>query len=286
MKQKLISIIVCPKCNSSLVLQVSNMTRDRIHNGKLLCKKCNSIFKIIDDIICFNPITQKDKNKAKSRKMRDIFLEQEFKKDWINRFSKEEFATVKNEWKWIISNLNLKKSKVHLDWATGTGRFLRNILNIIKGEIITLETDYATCIGSKTLLKKLKKYSKITIICSDARNIPFRNNSIDSISSWHGLDEPKMDKVINESKRVLKKGKRLVLTGVFYEKGSRSLKLAIKWKIKFASKNKIHQYFRKLDFKDIRYKIFFKAKWSENKSFLPRFRDYYSSYAISGRKKQ
>jgi ubiquinone/menaquinone biosynthesis C-methylase UbiE/uncharacterized protein YbaR (Trm112 family) len=284
MKKKLISIMACPKCSSSLILQAVSKTKTRIHTGKLLCKKCNNEFEIIDDIVCFKSITQKDRNRVESRRMINTFLKQEFKKDWIKRFLKKEFNFVKDEWKWMINNLNLRKSKIHLDWATGTGRFLRNILSIIRGEIIALETDYATCVWLKLFLKKLKKYSRATIICGDARNMPFRSNSIGSISSWHGLDEPKMDKVIDESKRVLKKGKRLALSGVFYEKNSKSLKLARKWEIRFAQESQIYKYFQKLDFKDIKYKIFFKAKWSDRKSFLPRFEDYYSSYAISAKK--
>ena len=171
-----------------------------------------------------------------------------------------------------------------MDWVTGTGRFLKNILNLVKGEVITLESDYATCVGLRDFLKKIKKYSKVTIIYGDARSIPLSDNSINSASTWSGLDEPKINKALDESKRVLKKDSPLVVSGLFFEDNSRSLKIALQEKIKFAKKDKTQQYFKKSGFKDIDYKIFFGGRWTSGKDFLPKKGDYYASYAVAGRK--
>jgi len=284
MKQGLIPIIVCPECKSPLRLEESKQTKNRISNGRFICKQCNAIFEIIDEIACFKPITRKDKNKTKLAKMQDLFWGQELKKEWLEYFTEQEIATIKDEWNWMINNIDLGKSKIHLDGATGTGRFLRNVLDIIKGEVITLEIDYATCVGLKTFLKRIAKYSNVTIICGDARAMPFSDNSIDSISSWGGFNEPNIKKAIDESKRILKESGVLAMSGEFYEDGSKSLKKALKAGIEFAKENKAYQYFKKLGFKDINYKTFFKAKKLNRRDFLPCFGDYYTSYAISGRK--
>lgn len=284
MKKKLISIIVCPKCKSHLKLEITKRLRDRIIEGKLLCKRCSNTFAITNDIVCFKEITRRDKDRKKIQETQKMFLGQEFKKKWLQYFTKEEFTAVEEEWSWMIDKLELRNSRIHLDWATGTSRFLRNILGVIKGEIIALESDYTTCLGLRTFLKEIRKYSKVTIICSDARNMPLADNVVDSISSWHGLDEPKISKAIDESKRILKKNKVLVVSGMFYEKNSQSLKIAIKEGIEFAGKNKAYQYFKKLNFKDIDYKIFYRGKWLEHESFLPRIGDDYTCYGINGRK--
>lgn len=276
--------MICPRCKSSLRLEIDNRSKNRIYKGRLLCVKCNAKFEIINDIVCFKSVALKDKNRTKLQKIEDLFLQQEYKKEWLKHFTKQELSDLKSEWGWMINNLNLKKSKIHLDWATGTGRFLRNILGITKGEIITLEVDYPTCVGLRTFLKKIGKYSNVTIICADARIMPLKDDSIDSISSWHGLDEPNINRAIDESRRVLKLNKVFSAAGLFYKKESKSLKIAKKWKIKFAEERIAYQYFKKIDFKDIRYKTFFRGKWSESESFLPRFGDYYTSYAISGQK--
>lgn len=284
MKRNLLSILICPKCRASLKLLENKKPGDRIRNGKLFCGKCNINFEIIDEVVCFKSLTKKDKDKKQIRKLQDLLIQQEVGKRWLKHFAKQELPALKNEWSWMINALNAGKSKIHLDWATGTGRFLRNILNIIKGEIIILEVDYPTCVGLKTFLKKINKYSKITIICGDARTMPLAYNSVDSVSSWHGLDEPKISKAISESKRVLKPNKVLSVAGLFYGKGSESLNLAQKHKIEFAEKDKILKLFKKLHFENIRYRIFFHGEWSDHHSFLPRFGDHYTSYAISGKK--
>jgi len=283
MKEKIIPILICPKCEDSLDLKIEKKSVDRIHEGHLKCNKCNASFKIIDDIVCFKPIQEKNLDK-KIKRIREMFFSQELNKDWLKHFDKKEQSALEKEWKWMIDKLNLKNSKIHLDWATGTGRFLRNALNLIKGEIITLETDYATCLGLRALLKEIKEYSKITIIYGDARNIPLADNSVDSASSWHGIDEPKINKALDEAKRVLKKDGVLAVSGLFFEDNSRSLKIALQEKIEFAKKDKTQQYFKRLGFQDINSKVFFEGKWTSDKDFLPKKGDYYTSYGVAGRK--
>ncbi len=283
MKEKIIPILICPKCGGSLCLKIEKKSGDRINEGDLNCNKCNASFKIIDDIICFKSIQKKNLDK-KIKRIREMFFSQELNKDWLKHFDKKEQSALEKEWKWMMDKLNLENSKIHLDWATGTGRFLRNVLNLIKGEIITLETDYATCLGLRDFLKKIKEYSKITIIYGDARNIPLADNSVDSVSSWHGIDESKINKALDEAERVLKKDGVLAVSGLFFEDNSRSLKIALQEKIEFAKKDKTQQYFKRSGFKDVNSKVFFEGKWTSDKDFLPKKDDYYTSYGVAGRK--
>lgn len=283
MKEKIIPILICPKCGGSLCLKIEKKSGDRINEGDLNCNKCNASFKITDDIICFKSIQKKNLDK-KIKRIREMFFSQELNKDWLKHFDKKEQSALEKEWKWMMDKLNLENSKIHLDWATGTGRFLRNVLNLIKGEIITLETDYATCLGLRDFLKKIKEYSKITIIYGDARNIPLADNSVDSVSSWHGIDESKINKALDEAERVLKKDGVLAVSGLFFEDNSRSLKIALQEKIEFAKKDKTQQYFKRSGFKDVNSKVFFEGKWTSDKDFLPKKDDYYTSYGVAGRK--
>ena len=99
MRKKIISILVCPKCRSHLDLKKEKSLKDRIQKGKLKCSKCGSSFEIIDDIVCFKPISSKELNK-KIRKAREMFLNQEVKKKWLEYFNKEELE--KDELKDLI----------------------------------------------------------------------------------------------------------------------------------------------------------------------------------------
>lgn len=283
MREKIIPILICPKCGSSLDLKIEKKIKDRIQTGKLKCNKCNASFKIIDDIVCFKSISEKGLA-DKIKRLQRSSLNQELNKKWLKYFNKKELVALKEEWKWMIKKINLKNSRVHLDWATGSGRFLRNILNLVNGEIVVLEGDYATCVNLKDFLKKIRGYKKITIIYSDAKNMPLANNSIDSVSSWHGIDEPKIKKALDESRRILKKKGNLTVSGAFTEKGSKSLKTAIKHGMTLTKKDETYKHFKKLRFKKIDYQIFFEGKWGEKDSFWPKYGDYYSSYGISGRK--
>ena len=110
--------------------------------------------------------------------------------------------------------------------------------------------------------------------------MPFRNGVFDSVSSWHGLDELKMEDAIKEAKRVLKKGGYFTASGVHYQKGSKSFSIAKKHNIQFIAKEAIMQALKEVGFRKIEYKRFFQGKWNEKGSYLPIIGDSYSTYAI------
>ncbi len=277
MKREILKILACPNCKSQLRLESENEKLNRVSKGKLHCMRCGSNAEIIDEIIYFREF-------RKNIKKLPVLLEKEVKKEWLKKFSKEELLALRKEWKWMINKLNLEKSKIHLDWATGTGRFLREISSVFQGNVIALEYDRATCIWLKDFLKKIGKYSKVSIVCADARGMPIRSSSIDSVSTWHGLDEPNIKNAINESKRVLRNDGRISASGFFIEKTQKSLRIAGEVGMGLVKKDKAIQHFRKVGFRNIDYKVFFEGDCTEKKSFLPRYGDRYVSYAISGRK--
>ncbi len=283
MREKIISILICPKCGNSLDLKIERREGHRINKGILNCNRCNAKFKIIDDIVCFKSILKKGlANKIKKNKK--LSSNQEFYKKWLKYFNKKEMAALREEWEWMIKKSNLRNSRIHLEWAVGTGRFLRNILKLVRGEILALEVDYATCVALKDFLKKIRGYKKVTIIYSDAKNMPLASNSIDSASSWHGIDEPKMKKALVESRRILKKNGTLTVSGAFTEKDSKSLKAAIKYGMTLTKKDETYKYLKKLGLNKIDYQIFFEGEWLDKDSFWPKYGDYYSVYGVSGRK--
>lgn len=264
------------------MLSVNKKIKERICEGELKCEKCGRRFYIKNSIACFV-----DFNKQKIiniKKLRRISLNQEIPRKWLKFFSKEEFAALQKEWNWLSLIIKKQKNSVHLDFATGTGRFLRNIVSKTKGEIVALDFSYPVCLELVYFLKKIKKYSRISIVCADARKMPFKNEIFDSITSWHGLDEPRMEKAIKESRRILKNGAYLAVSGLHYQKNSKSFLLAKKHGIGFTDKKTVIQNFKKAGFQKIEYKNFFFGRWNEKGSYLPKFGDFYSTYAIRVRK--
>lgn len=281
MKASLLNYLVCPICSGDFLLMTQKRAKDRIIEGELRCKKQNHRFIIKNGIVYFIPKSKQVYNKLKSNKK---IIEQEIKRDWLKYFTQEELKALNKEWKWMISFVKRDKNSFHLDFATGTGRFLRNIISKTRGEIIALDSNPSTCLELSCILKRVKKYKRVSIICADANKMPFKNNVFDSVSSWHGLDEPNIENAIKETKRVLKKGGYFTASGIHYQKGSKSFLIARKSGIRFIAKETIIPFIKKLHFRQIKYKIFHRGQWSEKMDYLPILNDLYSIYGIGAKK--
>lgn len=282
MRINIINHLACPICRGDFLLSTHKKTKERIIDGELKCKECSKSFYIKRGLACFVPLDGEPKEDAE--KLRKITIKQEIPKAWAKLFSKEEFTALRREWNWMLSVIDKDKNTIHLDFATGTGRFLRNIVSKTNGEIIALDFGYSTCQELIYFLKKIKKYKRISVICADARKMPFKDRAFNSVNSWAGLSEQKMEEVIKETRRVLKKGAYLTASGLHYQKNSRSFLLARKHHINFITKEAIIQTLKKNDFKNIEHKIFFRGKWNEKESYLPIFGDFYSTFAIKAQK--
>lgn len=264
------------------MLSAHKKTKERVIDGELKCKKCAKLFYIKNDIACFVSLDKKSTEDIK--KLRKITIKQEIPKTWIKLFSKEEHAALRKEWNWMLSVIKKDKNAVHLDFATGTGRFLRNIVPKTNGEIIALDFSYSTCQELIYFLKKIKKYKQISVVYANARRMPFKNEVFNSATSWAGLGEQKMEGTIKEARRVLKNRAYLAASGLHYQEESKSLLLAKKHHINFVTKETIIQTLKRANFRNIEHKIFFRGRWNEKRSYLPVFGDSYSTFAIRTQK--
>lgn len=283
MRTNILNYLVCPKCQSKFLFSIHKKTKERIVVGELECKKCGMRFYIKDEIAYFVPCSKKQV-KRDILKLRKTTTEQEIPKKWMRLFSKPELAALKKEWGFLLSIVKKNKSTIHLDFATGTGRFIGNVIQKTKGEIIALDNSCDTCQELKYFLKRIKKYNRVSIVCADAREMPFKNGIFDSVTSWHGLDEPKMKKVIKEAKRILKRDGYFAASGIHYQKGSKSFLRARKHSIDFLTKEEIIRTLKNVDFRKIEHRVFYEGHWNEKGDYLPMYKDLYISYAVSGKK--
>lgn len=182
MRLNILNHLICLSCQGSFLFSIQKKTKERIIECELECKKCGRKFYIKNEIAYFVPCSEK-LFKRDAWQLRKITVEQEISKKWLRHFSKPELAALKKEWGFLLLVVKKNKSAVHLDFATGTGRFLRNIVQKTKGEIIALDNGYGTCQELQYFLKKIKKYSRVSIVCADAREMPFKNEVFDSVTS-------------------------------------------------------------------------------------------------------
>jgi SAM-dependent methyltransferase len=100
----------------------------------------------------------------------------------------------------ILNKLFSKKDELVLDLACGSGRLLNYAVYGVD--------------GSQEMIKiAQQKYPNKEIFHADAEKLPFENNSIDTIISFHffmHLDKEKTKKIMEECSRVLKPGGRLI----------------------------------------------------------------------------
>lgn len=283
MRISIINHLICPVCQADFLLSIYKKTKERIIDGELKCKKCGKSFYIKNSIVCSDSCFKKQTVNY-MQKMRRLTIIQEIPRTWMRLFSKQEIVSLHKEWNWMLSIIKKGKRVIHLDFATGTGRFLRNIVSKTKGEIIALECNYTTCLELQYLLKKIKKYNRVSIVCADARKMLFKNGAFDSVTSWAGLDEMKMEKALKETRRVLKKGSFLAASGLHYQEESKSFLLAQENHINFITKEAVIQTLKKANFRNIEHKVFFRGKWNEKESYLPVFGDSYSAFAVRAQK--
>lgn len=282
MRFTVINHLACPMCLGDFLLSTRKKTKERIIEGELKCKKCYRRFSIKNGIAYF--ITKPRKQALDVKKARKTIIKQEIPKTWMKHFSKKELAALHKEWNWMLSVIKKNKNAVHLDFATGTGRFLRNIVPKTKGEIIALDFGYPTCQESVYFLKRIKKYKQVSVVCADARKMPFKSEVFNSVSTWHGLDEPKMEKALRETKRVLKKEGFFTASGVHYQKGSKSFLRAKKHGIRFITQEATMRFMKKVSFRRVEHKRFFRGRWSDQRDYLPIFGDFYSTYVVRAEK--
>jgi SAM-dependent methyltransferase len=283
MQINVINYLVCPICHADFSFSIHKKIKERIIEGELKYEKCGRKFYIKNEIVCFDSYRKKQ-FESDAQKLRKTTIEQEIPKKWIRLFSKPELAALKKEWSFLLSVVKKNKSAIHLDFATGTGRFLRNIIPKTKGEIIAIDNGYGTCQELRYFLKKTRKYDRISIICADVQKMPFRNETFNSASSWHGLNEPKMKDAIKETKRVLKNKSYFAASGIHYQEGSKSFLRAKKHNINFLTKEKIMLTLKNIGFHKIEHEVFYKGRWNEEGDYLPIFGDLYITYAVRGEK--
>lgn len=292
MRINIINHLVCPKCQGKFLLLIHKKTKERIVEGELKCKKCSRKFYIKNSIGCFTSpnkvvvtsLTTKNLTVQKTEGLKKAILNQLWPKEWKQLFSKQEFFELRREMQWMLSVVKKDKDAIHLDFATGAGMFLRKIVFQTKGEIIALDFNYSACQELVYFLKRIKKYKRVSVICADARRMPFKSGVFDSVSTWHGLDELKMEKTLGETKRVLKKEGFFTASGVHYQKDSKSFLRAKKHGIRFITKEAITRSLKKIGFCKIEHKVFFRGRWSEQGDYLPIFGDFYSTYAVRAEK--
>jgi 2-polyprenyl-6-hydroxyphenyl methylase / 3-demethylubiquinone-9 3-methyltransferase len=109
----------------------------------------------------------------------------------------------------IVNNLEAKEKEKILDCGCGDGLFLVALNETSKSHLYGLDLDKKNL----QLAKGYLKGKKINLILGDVTKMPFKDNFFDKIYSSEVLEHvPNDKKAIEEIRRVLKKGGKLLIT--------------------------------------------------------------------------
>lgn len=160
----------------------------------------------------------------------------------------------RSNYKHILNEINQVKKGNILDVGCGTGE----ILNILSKSNYNL---YGIDISENMLKKaktKLKNSAKLTV--GDSEHLPYEDNKFDIIicnDSFHHYPNPL--KALNEMKRVLKKGGKIIIGDcyqpiIFRQIMNMFIKFSKEGDVKIYSRKEFTKMLKKFNFKNIKYK--------------------------------
>ncbi len=106
---------------------------------------------------------------------------------------------------YFSERVNINLPKIIVELGTGAGGGTASIgLNLCQNcKLFTLDIGFE-CLGNAIGIRKYLK-KNIVPICANFWYLPFKNNSVDSVCTFNGLDESReIDKTIKEVSRILK----------------------------------------------------------------------------------
>lgn len=238
-----IDMLICPLCHSQLNWHINDEDSDRIINGNATCSSCQSVYEIRDEIAVFlnNDLSRNDlweqseseleKYLNKNSEICDKLMNTpEDKMNGADYWYKATYFELKNDFEtssrmfknafkkiytqdyidgcesqidFILNNI--ESNKPIIDIASGKGYLVEKLLKETKNYVVA--TDFSPTILSrnKEYYKNKGLYNRLSLIAFDARKTPFKDNSIETLTSNFGLQNIEQSgEVIKEMKRITK----------------------------------------------------------------------------------
>jgi uncharacterized protein YbaR (Trm112 family) len=258
-------MLICPRCHSELVWQISRASDDRIDAARITCGECDADYEVREGIGNFllpgderrdmweqiesGLMAHVRKNPDVHRRLMDgpseelspadkffrvMVLEEEghfgeaSELDLVARkqiYTTEYLTCWESEVGYVLENI---KESMHpvVDLATGRGNFVERLLR--ETERIVLATDFSPRVlrSNEARFQALGLSNRLSQVTFDARRTPFRDKSVHTLTTNLGLANiARPGELLKELRRIVS-GKFLSITH-FYPEGDRRNALAI-----------------------------------------------------------
>lgn len=225
MYKELLKLLKCPKCNRKLNLIVEKKEKHEILEGKLTCEGGHD-WVINEGIINFGSVEQELANNWKESY--EEYNDEELEQQILERVPQNQIMIGNKVKKFIIDSINNNECEFILDIATGRGELFREMVKSINTEsqIICTDLSFEVLKYDRLRAKKINPEAKVNCIACDATNLPFKDNTIDAIVSFYGIQNMLNLAIdgITEAKRVLKYGKSMFDSYIVIDEGSKGFR--------------------------------------------------------------
>lgn len=169
MKERLMKILICPECNSSLKAERVSKAEGEIKDGQLVCVKCGNKYPIRNYIPRFV-----ETDKYVGNFSREWYAHKTTQLDSKSGTKEsEEIFKRKTDF-----DLNELKGDLVLDVGCGTGRFME--IGLKHGaEVVGIDLSFAVDVAQENIGKNKNAH----IVQADIFNLPFKNESFDKVFS-------------------------------------------------------------------------------------------------------
>lgn len=225
MYKELLKLLKCPKCNRKLNLIVEKKENHEILEGKLTCEGGHD-WVINEGIINFGSVEQELANNWKESY--EEYNDEELEQQILERVPQNQIMIGNKAKKFIIDGISNNEGEFILDIATGRGELFREMVKSINTEsqIICTDLSFEVLKYDRLRAKKINPKAKVNYIACDATNLPFKDNTIDAIVSFYGIQNMLNLAIdgITEAKRVLKYGKSMFDSYIVIDENSKGFK--------------------------------------------------------------
>ncbi len=243
MHKQYIDMLICPLCHNQLKWDIKDEDKDRIINADVTCASCRSTYEIIDEIAVFltNDLSRNDLWEQSESELGKYLRENpdiydklmntpedemngadywfkatyfELKNDYMtsSRMFKEALKKIYtqdyiNGWKSQIDFIinNIESNKPIIDIASGKGYLVENLLKQTNNYVIATDFSPTILARNKEYYKYKGLYDRLSLMAFDARKTPFKDNSIEILTSNMGLQNIEQPgEVIKEMNRITK----------------------------------------------------------------------------------
>lgn len=219
-------LLECPVCHGELAWDIKEETLDRIINAKVICEECKADYEVRDEIAMFltpdlprNDLWEQgesalvnyiDKNPEIRAALLDAPEEElngadywykasyyEFKKEYEKSFemfkkatpiiyTKEYIDAWDKQMNFLVKE-GKKQNKPIVDIASGKCYLVEKFLRELDNYVVATDFSPTILMRNRDYYKSKGLYDKLSLIAFDARRTPFKNNSIDIMTSNLGI---------------------------------------------------------------------------------------------------